>query len=253
MIEFIVVAIFLAAIWFFLKSRKKESPSIKNAPESAKPIKQTPEHTDKVAAPAEAVTTQAQEKVSPPITQAVAVENKPVIAPQPTISLGNSLLPQDSMLRRHYLTHIRAMMTALSPSHPTELALSRHYDTQITTNIERCLNDKTAMEQLIADYADYKKTLARPAVTESQPNVAVAVANEETQASVQIETVTENSAVVSQHKVSKVPKDSMLRRHYLTNLYSQVAANMSPRPTDATLRRHYDAMLEHEVNNQLNK
>jgi hypothetical protein len=256
MIEFIVVAIFLVAIWFFLKSRKKRSPSIKNAPESAKPIKQTPQHTDKVAKTAEAVTTPAKEKVSPTVTQAAVVENKPVIAPQQTISLESSLLPQDSMLRRHYLTHVRAMITSLSPSRPAELALSRHYDAQITADIERCLNNKMAMDQLIADYANYKKTLIRP-VTESQPNVAMAVADEETQAiiepSVQIETVTESSAVVPQHKVSKVPKDSMLRRHYLTNLYSQVAANMSPRPTDSTLRRHYDSMLEHEVNNQLSK
>jgi hypothetical protein len=246
MIEFIVVAIFLAAICFFLRSRKKKSHSVKNAPESAKPIKQTPQHTDKVAAPA-------KEKASPAVTQAVAVENKPVITPQPTISLETSLLPQDSMLKRHYLTHVRAMMNSLNPSRPTELALSRHYDTQINANIERCLNNKMAMDQLIADYADYKKTLIRP-VTESQP-IAVTVEKPQTiiEPSVQVETVTQSSAVLPQHKVSKVPKDSMLRRHYLTNLYSQVAANMSPRPTDATLCRHYDAMLEHEVNNQLNK
>jgi len=224
MIELIAIAILAAFIWFFLKNRKKESAntSVKQAPESAKPIKQEAKPADKVVAPAEAVTAQTNEKVATPLekqpaTPAVEIENKPVIT-QPTISLeNNSSLPQDSMLRRHYLTHVRAMLTSLSPSRPTDSALSRHYDTQITTDIAHCLHNEAAMEQLVADYADMQRTPARPV---AEPQIAIAV--EESQAviepSVQIETASES-----------------------------VVANMPSPPTDSTLRRHYDTMLKNQV------
>jgi hypothetical protein len=215
MIELIAVAIFAALIWFFLKNRKKGS----NTSESAKPTKQETKPADKVIAPAEAVTTQTDEKAAPPLetksaTPAVEIENKPVIA-QPTISLeNNSLLPQDSMLRRHYLTHVRAMLNALNPR-PTDSALSRHYDTQITADIARCLHNEADMEKLVADYANYQKIPARPV---AEPQIAVEKHQAVIEPSVQTETASEN-----------------------------VETNMPSRPTDATLRRHYDTMLKNQA------
>ncbi len=239
MIEFIAVVVFLALIWFFLKSRKKESSNtiVKTPPKSVTPIKPetdkktatTLETTPKAAEPVQSASHPAESKQKPLVAQAVAV------------TLENSLLPQDSMLKRHYLTNLRAIITSLSVPHPTDSALSRHYDTQIAAKIEQCLNDEKAMTQLISQYEQSKKT---PAPTVKAPQAII-------EPLLNTETASENEVLVTQTSISKIPKDSVLRRHYLTHLYSQVAANLPPRPTDSTLRRHYNTMLETEVKKQL--
>ncbi len=44
-----------------------------------------------------------------------------------------------------------------------------------------------------------------------------------------------------------IPEDSTLRRHFLSNLKSQVEAELFPRPTCSTLKRHYDSLVLAEV------
>lgn len=252
MIELIAFAIFAAFIWFFLKNYNKKSDNTTTVkPAAATPVKQE-------AKPAEPVVAPAEKPETPVATPAVVIESQSVVSAQ-----DNSLLPQDSMLKRHYLTHVHAMMTAISPARPTEPTLARHYDTQLTADIAQCLSDEAAMEKLITQYAACQKTAVCSdapapvtAVVVDAPQVEeVPVAESEViiEPAVQIETAAESITAAPQHAVSNIPTDSALRRHYLAHLHAQVAATMTPRPTDATLRRHYDAMLEHEVEQQLNK
>ena len=49
----------------------------------------------------------------------------------------------------------------------------------------------------------------------------------------------------------ELPQDSVLRRHVLHRLASEVEA-LFPRPTDSVLRRHYDQWLHSEWNECLN-
>ncbi len=44
----------------------------------------------------------------------------------------------------------------------------------------------------------------------------------------------------------RIPEDSTLRRHFLTQLRAEVEAEFAPRPTDSTLKRHHDAMIAAE-------
>jgi hypothetical protein len=263
MIEFIAVVIFAALIWFFLRNHKKksENATVKTSPAPAKPIQQKANPVEKVAAPAEKVPEQAAEKptVAPVATAAVVIESKPVI------KQDTSLVPQDSMLKRHYLTHVHAMMAAISSARPTDSSLARHYDTQLTANIGHYVSNEAAMEKLLAQYADCQKSAACPAapapvtaVVAEAPQIIeeVAVVAEPeviVEAVAPIETADESITTSPQHEASIIPTDSTLRRHYLTHLYSQVAVTMNVRPTDATLRRHYDAMLANEIENQLSK
>ncbi len=86
--------------------------------------------------------------------------NKPVsdietsVNPQAKAVAENngSGFPEDSILRRHYFTHLFTMIEALAPQCPTDSVLSRHYYTMLVTEIDQCLNDKKAMERLIYDY-----------------------------------------------------------------------------------------------------
>jgi len=51
--------------------------------------------------------------------------------------------------------------------------------------------------------------------------------------------------------VVMVPEDSVLRRHFISQLRSQIQRDMYPRPVDPTLQRLYDAMVDDEVENRL--
>ncbi len=42
---------------------------------------------------------------------------------------------------------------------------------------------------------------------------------------------------------AKTPEDSMLRRHYMTQLQSEIERELGPRPTDFNLRRHHDGLV----------
>lgn len=44
-----------------------------------------------------------------------------------------------------------------------------------------------------------------------------------------------------------VPTDSVLRRHFISQLSCRVADGLGPAPTDSILKRHYDHLLETEV------
>ena len=48
-----------------------------------------------------------------------------------------------------------------------------------------------------------------------------------------------------------IPEDSVLRRHFITQLRSQIQRDMYPRPVDPTLQRLYDAMVDDELENRL--
>jgi hypothetical protein len=240
--EFIaVVVLLLIVIWFFLKIRNKKSSNttLKNTLESTK---QEPKPADKVVSAAESITPPiATMQENAPISSAepAQAEQQPFSAPvshKVAISPENSNknLPQDSMLKRHYLTHLRTMILSLSPPRPTDSALSRDYDTQIVAKIEQCLNDESAMQQLVFHYEQDKKTLTHSVVKEPKAII---------DSSLKSETANE-IAVLAQANDVNIPEDSMLRRHYLTHLHSQVAANLPPRPTDSMLRRHYDTLLE---------
>jgi hypothetical protein len=52
-------------------------------------------------------------------------------------------------------------------------------------------------------------------------------------------------------EVNAIPEDSVLRRHYITQLRSEIEQGLSPRPTDFTLQRHYDALVSSELENRL--
>lgn len=49
----------------------------------------------------------------------------------------------------------------------------------------------------------------------------------------------------------KVPQDSMLKRHFVTQLRSLIESKKHPRPTDSMLRRHYDSMIDFELQKKL--
>ena len=48
-----------------------------------------------------------------------------------------------------------------------------------------------------------------------------------------------------------VPEDSVLRRHLLTQLRTEIESSLFPRPTDCVLQRHYEQLIELKLENRL--
>lgn len=148
-LEITVALIILLIITLIILRRQKKCSSCSSkktvldkpkAPESVKPQQETT----------------AVVNVEPSTANAQITDTK-IVAPSAIAqaaypSENNSVLPQDSILKRHYLTHLCSMVEALAPPRPTESVLCRHYDMMIAAKIVQCLNDKKATEQLIFDY-----------------------------------------------------------------------------------------------------
>lgn len=49
----------------------------------------------------------------------------------------------------------------------------------------------------------------------------------------------------------RIPEDSVLRRHFISQLRSQIELELSPRPADAVQLRDYEARVELELKNRL--
>ena len=61
----------------------------------------------------------------------------------------------------------------------------------------------------------------------------------------------ETSSSRSNGGAAYMPEDSVLKRHYITQLRSEIEMELFPRPTDSTLQRHYDALVTAELENRL--
>jgi hypothetical protein len=237
LIAVIAIVILLVIIYKWRKrtqdSPKSETPAQKNKsankPPVAANVEPDREHVQKL---------QTTEAVSD-----IETKSKLIVEPSPvkTVTLApkesGDNLPQDSILRRHYLTHLRTMIESLNGPRPTDSSLSRHYDSLITTEIAQCLSDQNAIGRLICHYEAHKKALAQ------QVQKANAVAKPLPKA----EKKSEDTAV--QQEKSKLSEDSTLKQQTKTS----AGSDMPLRPTDSVLRRHYDTMINNELNNLLDR
>jgi hypothetical protein len=240
--ELLIAAIAIVLLFFIISKARKRS---KKFPESAmqaeksklanKPILNTELKKEPLPEP------QAKEpSSSTEPTKELLVEsktNETVILPPKG---SDKILPQDSMLRRHYLTNLRTMIESLKPPRPTEFSLSRHYEAMISSEIEQCVSDQGAVERLSCKYEAHKKTLAQhppQPTTLAEPLLKAKISPEDT---------------VVQLENTKQSEDSTLSQHTNTNLNASAESNMPLPPTDSVLRRHYDTMINTEINKLLN-
>lgn len=144
----------------------------------------------------------------------VKVEVKPAVYPKPNPA---QVFPQDSMLRRHFITHLAALVKPYMPTRPTDSMLSRHYDSMMATSRGVAASVAKPVEAHVSDMA-------------------------------------KASSGKCTHKV-KLPEDSMLRRHFLTALRVKIESRLSlpACPTDSMLRRHFDTLKENLLAAELNK
>lgn len=120
---------------------------------------------------------------------------------EPKVDEAVSLIPEDSVLRRHYLAQIEAEQKSITNPYPTDSVLRRHYESNLVS--------------LVAPVSDAIESNVMP--------------------------------VISMQTKLNVPEDAVLRRHFLTELRSEIEATLFPRPTDSTLVRHYESHIHSEI------
>jgi hypothetical protein len=220
-LEIITVLIVLVIIaQIILNSRKKNS----EIDISASPAKSQDKVTQS-SEPQPTANTEPTVKPQSPETQsshkpAATIVSAPIEVSTPE---NNCLLPQDSILRRHYLAHLCNMLESLAPVRPTDSVLARHYDAMLATKLMHCLNNEKALEQLLNDY---------------ESNQPAPIVEPSTQPQVEVTKIT-----ATQDNSCPLPQDSVLRRHYLAHISSMIESLTTPRPTDSVLIRHYEAIL----------
>ena len=176
----------------------------------------TPAHVAEVKAPVE---TPVVEETAPVLEEAAVVETSPIIEetapvetavvaePAPVIAevsvpvtakATTDNLPEDSILRRHALAHLKNILEAVKGARPSDSIQSRHYDAEINSQISQAIVCKTAFANATANYENLTKTTVESSIEE------VSVTTAETEAVESVEIAVDTNA----------PTDSILRRHY---------------------------------------
>jgi cyanate lyase len=190
---------------------------------------------------------QKQEPVAVREEAPVAVEKAKAPTPEPAPSVGREeppadWLPEDSVLRRHYLTQLQAEREALSNPYPTDSTLRRHYDAMVKIQVDGPSLQAREAEMPTREESRRQNAASGQAAIHSLEN-EIASERESTSAAtydeIQAEAETANEAWL--------PEDSVLRRHYLTQLQAEREALSNPYPTDSMLRRHYESMIRMQL------
>lgn len=186
-----------------------------------------------------------REEIPAAVTETARTAEPPKAEPTPAAARGElpaDWLPEDSVLRRHYLTHLQSEREALTNPYPTDSTLRRHYDAMVKIQMDGPSiyaheeNVPTQEESRLEDMESGQSAVASlQDETASERESSSVATYDEIQA--------EPEAVAEDW----LPEDSVLRRHYLTHLQAEREALTNPYPTDSTLRRHYETMIKMEL------
>jgi len=151
--------------------------------------------------------------------------------PQDSCQERDEQIPEDSVLRRHYLANKAATELALHEPYPSDSVLQRHYDTE-----HRLIDDSSAVDarsvapaaQTNVSGSSQKYSIIEKAVDKSEP-----------------------AKTVNASPKCEIPQDSILKRHFISQLRAEIETNMAVRPTDSVLRRHYESLVGAELEKRL--
>ncbi|QWF70353.1 hypothetical protein KEF85_13555 [Methylomonas paludis] len=222
-IEILVVLIIIAALFYQIKhksAKTKGQQTISPAPAIDPEI------------PTKATTLQTDLLESIPSTKTQL---------ESTFTANPDWIPEDSALKRHYLSNRAAEKLAITNPYPTDASLRRHYESQLASQLPQV----TPANQIAAldDTAEIGlHTTASTIQIESETAEIAAEPLSSISISAEPETSTTSSPIPSLK--ATIPEDSTLKRHFLTQLQASISAQLPPKPSDATLKRHYDALVQ---------
>lgn len=226
-------------------SKRSPAPSA----ESASPAAPTPSAPVEASAPPPA--TPPAEPVAPtatPVAKPAVVAAAAHIQAAPSVPAPfGAHVPQDSVLRRHYLAEAQRMAETVAGPSPADSVLRRHHRHLAQSRLAAALRDSAQMERLRADDAACRAAQPAP---QAAPQVDIEpAAPAVTEAPIALTEAAPAPAAPSETKPQtvRIPEDSILRRHFLNHVRHLLEKAGPGRPTDSVLRRHY----EHHIGNEL--
>jgi len=148
-------------LFFGEKSEKPaEQPTINTAPdevqtpvvvkEPAAPVASTEQKSTEPQIPEDStlrrhylanLEAQKQEnKVAKKAPEPVAIVTEEVVKPAPVDTVIKIQIPEDSALKRHFISALKSEIEANMPARPTEATLQRHYDAEVQTELDKLLS-----------------------------------------------------------------------------------------------------------------
>lgn len=134
----VAVLLIILVVYLLLRKSKKRGTVAKD------------EAADVPEAPAKATAPEPQPKASANAMRVDVPKASVAISPRPAI-------PEDSVLRRHYISHIKYMIETITFPCPTDSVLRRHYEHLISSRLEECLSDEAQMNKLILCYEEHRR------------------------------------------------------------------------------------------------
>jgi signal transduction histidine kinase len=158
---------------------------------------------------------QAAETVETPISNLAASDDRIAIKQTITVPSEKSdrLVPEDSVLKRHYWAQLAAEQAAIKNPYPTDSVLRRHYEQKQIASLNLTITEAATGGSELTD-----------------------VSHESIQ-----------MAPVTPKKVITIPEDSVLKRHFLSSIRHEIESQNPPRPTDAVLKRHYKQLIDNQI------
>ena len=199
----VVLALIAVAVIVYLKRKAAQAPelSLAEPQEYAEPeITAGPELTAEPELTVEPEISTVAEIVETPValstveTETVSVELVEA-APAPSAPVAKAdWLPEDSALKRHYLSTRQAERLAITHPDPTDSALKRHALSQSLSLLAIASAATVVAESSPVIQPEAENLVEEPVIVTAQPNL---------------------------QQTAGIPEDSMLRRHYLTQLQAQ--------------------------------
>jgi hypothetical protein len=138
-------------------------------------------------------------------------------------------VPEDSNLKRHFISLIGSMLEALYHNQqPSDSTLTRHFQQWLEYQRDLCIQDQNAYEQLLGDYSACRSETCRGSI-HSSPEHSV------------MQDVGEGMVA------TWLPSDSTLKRHYVANIRRIIEESYGQTPTAFDLARHYKQLIEQQL------
>jgi FtsZ-interacting cell division protein ZipA len=144
-----ILLIILLIVYLLVRSRGKRAIVVDKMPVDLRKAPENETRADSPKAPAREM------RVDSPKTPANAMR---MDAPRASVARRpRHSIPEDSVLRRHHINHIKYMIETTTFPRPTDSVLRRHYDHLIASELEACLGNEAVMDRLISRYEEHRR------------------------------------------------------------------------------------------------
>lgn len=157
----------------------------------------------------------------------------PVLKPAPDTQVEVEINPSGSLEPEPKVQPV--VSNVQSSEVPQDSILRRHYDA--LHKVMAVSNESPVVNKSLTDdsCSSIKSTIEQAVMKQTQTTA--------TKATAIVQVVVSGTA--------SMPEDSVLKRHFIHQIKTEIQAGMSPRPSDSVLKRHHDSHILYELEKRI--